>query len=370
MNDKRKLCFNWGISDHYGWGIYGLNLLIYGQMSNSFQIIPLQSPDFLYPLDPLAHKFISERLPQPNTSIELKSHDIFLTGLGNSNQIDIENNFRNIGVIFNEVNPLPEDEIKKLKSFEFVICGSTWNSLELEKCGIKTQTVIQGIDLELFRRAPKRYLKDKFVIFSGGKLEYRKGQDLVIKAFSIFAKKNQDAVLVTAWRSPWERELAQTVNQSNVCGPLVPSDDMGRSINEWITRNGINIDQVICLGPTPNRLMPEVFREIDLAVFPNRCEAGTNLVAMEALAYGIPCLISKNTGHLDLIKDQNCFPLLEQKPINAQDKDGWGESSVEEMVVLMEECYQGKIKINPSIARESMLNHSWEKAINSMLTKF
>lgn len=370
MNGKRKLCFNWGISDHYGWGIYGLNLFVYGQMSDAFQIIPLRSPEFLYPLDPIANKFISERLPQLNTSIELRSHDIFLTALGNFNQVDIDYTFRNIGVIFNEVNPLPQSEVKKLKGFEFVICGSSWNSLALENYGVKTKTVIQGIDLDLFRRAPKRYLKDKFVIFSGGKLEYRKGQDLVVKSFSIFSKKYQDVLLVTAWRSPWERKLAQTVNHSNVCEPLLPSDDMGRSINEWIARNGINSDQVICLGPTPNRLMPEVFREIDLAVFPNRCEAGTNLVAMEALAYGIPCLISKNTGHLDLIKEQNCFPLVHQKPINAQDKDGWGESSVEEIVALMDECYQGKIKINPSIARESVLDHSWEKAINSMLTNF
>lgn len=370
MDNKRKLCFDWGISDHYGWGIYGFNLLMYGQMSNAFQIMPIKSSDFLYPPDPLAHKFISERLSQLDTSAELKSHDIFLTGLGNSSQINIENKCRNIGVIFNEVNPLPQDVIKNLKSFEFIVCGSTWNSLVLENAGIKTQTVIQGIDLELFRRAPKRHLKDKFVIFSGGKLEYRKGQDLVIKAFSIFAKKHQDVVLVTAWRSTWEQRLAQTVNQSNVCEPLVPSDDMERSINEWINRNGINNDQVICLGPTPNRLMPEVFREIDLAVFPNRCEAGTNLVAMEALAYGIPCLISKNTGHLDLIKGQNCIPLLDQKPIDAEDTGGWGESSVEEMVALMEECYQGNIKIDPSMARESMADHSWEKAINSMLALF
>jgi hypothetical protein len=115
VDEKRKLCFNWGISDHYGWGIYGLNLLIYGQMSNAFQPFPLKSSNFLYPLDPLAHKFIYERLPQPNTSVELKSHDIFLTALGNSNQINIDNKYRNIGVIFNETNPLPQDEIEKLK---------------------------------------------------------------------------------------------------------------------------------------------------------------------------------------------------------------------------------------------------------------
>jgi glycosyltransferase involved in cell wall biosynthesis len=370
MDEKRKLCFNWGISDHYGWGIYGFNLLMYGQMSNAFQIIPLQQSNFLYPLDPLAHKFISERLIQPNTNVELKSHDVFLARLGNKNNINIENKSRNIGVIFNEINPMPQDEINKLKNFEFIICGSTWNALALEKLGIKTQTVIQGINLELFRPSPKRYLKDKFVIFSGGKLEYRKGQDLVLKAFSIFAKKHQDVVLITAWRSPWEQKIAQTINLSNVCAPLIPSDDIGRSINEWISGNGINPDQVICLGPTPNRLMPEVFREVDLAVFPNRCEAGTNLVAMEALAYGLPSLISKNTGHLDLIKDQNCFPLTDQKPIHRQGTTDWGESSVDEIATLMEECYQGKIKINPSIARESMLNYSWENAINSMLTLF
>jgi len=370
MDEKRKLCFSWGISDHYGWGIYGFNLLMYGNMSNAFQIIPLQNSNFLYPLDPLAHKFISERLLPPNTNVELKSNDILLTSLGNENHINIKNKFRNIGVIFNEINPLPQDEINKLKNFEFIISGSTWNSLTLERSGIKAQTVIQGIDLELFRHAPKRYLKDKFVIFSGGKLEYRKGQDIVIKAFSRFAKKHQDVVLLTAWRSPWEQKLAQTVNHSNVCEPLVPSNDMGQAINEWVIRNGINPDQVICLGPTPNRLMPDVFREVDLAVFPNRCEAGTNLVAMEALAYGLPCLISKNTGHLDLIKDQNCFPLSDQKPIHGEGTVDWGESSVDEMVTLMEECYQGKIKINPSIARESVLNYSWENAIHSMLTLF
>jgi hypothetical protein len=41
MDEKRKLCFDWGISDYYGWGIYGFNLLLYGQMSNAFQIFPL-----------------------------------------------------------------------------------------------------------------------------------------------------------------------------------------------------------------------------------------------------------------------------------------------------------------------------------------
>jgi glycosyltransferase involved in cell wall biosynthesis len=145
---------------------------------------------------------------------------------------------------------------------------------------------------------------------------------------------------------------------------------MGASISDWILRNGVKHEQVISIDATPNRLMPEVFREVDLAIFPSRCEGGTNLVAMEALAFGLPCLISKNTGHLDIIGKSNCLPLTQQKSINRPGFSGWGESSVDEVVDMMEEVYQGRAKINPMTARESMLPHSWENAINSMLSLF
>jgi len=72
---------------------------------------------------------------------------------------------------------------------------------------------------------------------------------------------------------------------------------MGAWILKWVLRNGVKSEKIIFLDVTPNRLMPEVFREVDLAVFPNRCEGGANLVAMEAFAYGLSCLILQNTGH-------------------------------------------------------------------------
>ena len=48
--------------------------------------------------------------------------------------------------------------------------------------------------------------------------------------------------------------------------------------------------------------MPDVLRRADVALFPNRCEGGTNLVAMEAAAVGVPVVLSANTGHLDVIR--------------------------------------------------------------------
>ncbi|CAN1514267.1 RfaG Glycosyltransferase [Burkholderiaceae bacterium] len=370
MQSKRKLCFNWGISDHFGWGVYGLNLLTYGQMSKTFQVIPVEVPSFLYPLDPLTVKYLSEKLPSPNTDIELLGNDIFLSALGNSNLPTIDNRYRNVGVIFSETNPLPPNEILNLKKFDFIIAGSSWNSSVLIDKQINAYTVMQGIDLDLFQPAPKKYLKDKFVIFSGGKLEYRKGQDILLKAFAKLASKYKDVVLITAWRSPWESQFAASINKSSICEPLQISTDMGKSIYEWILLNGVQSEQIICLDAIPNRLMPDVFREVDLAVFTNRCEGGTNLVAMEALAYGLPCLISKNTGHLDIIKSNNCFPLTLQKQIHGDGMRDWGESSVDEIVDLMEDQYLGRTKIDRLKVRESMLNYSWERAINSMLSLF
>ena len=129
-------------------------------------------------------------------------------------------------------------------------------------------------------------------------------------------------------------------------------------------------NQVLCLDTAPNRLMPDVFREVDLAVFPNRCEAGTNLVAMEALAFGLPCLISQNTGHLDIIQNNYAIPLTVQKPIEGLGATCWGESSVDEIVDQMEAAYQGRLGLDRDVVRGSMLNYSWERSINQLLGLF
>ena len=50
-----------------------------------------------------------------------------------------------------------------------------------------------------------------------------------------------------------------------------------------------------------SRQLPHLIKQADVAVFASRCEGGTNLMAMETLACGVPTLISANTGHLDLL---------------------------------------------------------------------
>jgi glycosyltransferase involved in cell wall biosynthesis len=83
---------------------------------------------------------------------------------------------------------------------------------------------------------------------------------------------------------------------------------------------------------------------MDVGIFPNRGEGGTNLVAMECMACGMPVILSANTGHLDLIQEGVCFPLIQQSPVHrmhnpGQVLTGWGESSVPEIIENLERIY-------------------------------
>ena len=174
------------------------------------------------------------------------------------------------------------------------------------------------------------------MVFSGGKAERRKGQDIVIAAFAKFARHHPDALLVTAWHSPWPW-LARTLDIGGLAAHVTFTAQDQLDVAAWAQANGIAADQVLNLGAVPNAAMPDVLRDVDLAVFPNRGEGGTNLVAMEAMACGAPTVLSGNTGHLDLIEDGNCYVLTRQSPI--ADEPGWGESDVEELVAAMEVAY-------------------------------
>ncbi len=202
-------------------------------------------------------------------------------------------------------------------------------------------------------------------MFSGGKLEYRNAQDIVVAAFRVFANRHKEALLVTAWHSQWDG-LARMLDASGLIGPVRFHPDGRVDVAAWAAENGVDRTQVLDLGALPNREMPAVLREMDVAVFPNRCEGGTNLVAMECMACGLPVILSRNTGHLDLIEEENCFPLDQQTALDGYRAGvgtvpGWGESSVEEVVEQLERVFidRSNARRRGQLAAESMARLTW-----------
>jgi glycosyltransferase involved in cell wall biosynthesis len=230
---------------------------------------------------------------------------------------------------------------ERAKAFALFISASRWNAQLLAEAGIGPAVVVpEGVDPAAFYPAPKAGLfAGRFTIFSGGKIEYRKSQDLVLKAFRAFGSRHPDALLITAWGSFWPH-LARSFDADSTLAPATFRADGRVDVRAWAVANGIPPEQFIDLGIVPNRELARAYREADVALFPNRAEGGTNMVAMECMACGVPTILSRNTGHLDLIAPERCFVLHEQGPIGGDDFAGWGESRVEEIVETLEAVYR------------------------------
>ncbi|HVC60168.1 MAG TPA: glycosyltransferase [Acetobacteraceae bacterium] len=358
---RRPLVFSWGVSSYFGWGIYGLNLMLH--LAEHPDVAPVCAIAFGpgdVVLDPLRNRRMAamadNSAPLWTALSEARSERVelehmLLEGLGNDLTSAVSAHGKvlsgrpSIGVVFLEQATLSPEGRQRADRFALIVAGSSWNEQVLRRQGIRAvTTVLQGVDAALYHPAPRSGLfPGRFVVFSGGKLEFRKGQDLVLAAFRAFRQRHAEALLVTAWHSPWS-ELAEIAVGHKGITPPPRSADGTPDMAGWAVANGIPEDAIVSVGHTPNIAMPYVVREADVAVFANRCEGGTNLVAMECMACGIPTILSANTGHLDLLRHAIALPLERQGvPVSAHyDTTDWGESDVEEMLEKLETVWRDR----------------------------
>jgi len=272
---------------------------------------------------------------------------------------------------------LSEHGRKIAKNYDMFIAISKWNEDYLKSLNVgPVYLCYQGIDPTLFHPAAGTGLfRDRFVIFSGGKLEYRKGQDIVIAAFKRFREKHPEALLITCWQALVVPEAEAFAQAGHVDGvPQERPDKFGLQITPWLMKQGLPEDSFVDLPFTHNLLMPSVFHECDMAVFPNRCEGGTNLVAMEAMACGVPTYVAYNTGQKDLVDRIGCKEFRDQKAVKATPSmltvEGWGETEVDELVAAMDRVYTRREESQKEAAQiaEKMKDWTWGE-LNEKLLK-
>jgi glycosyltransferase involved in cell wall biosynthesis len=355
----QRVVIHWGLSSLHGWGVYGLNLALAWSGDEALEAATDYEVVAQYlTLDPLqAHALAGFRARSARLRAQLLAQKpealtlnaVLLAGLGNDlhaqpgphgGQLLGRPSF---GTIFFERETLGPKAREALAPHAAIIAGSSWNAEVLRAHGVpRVELVLQGIDPALFHPAPRRGLfPGRFVVFSGGKLEARKGQDNVIAAWRIFAARHPDALLISAWHNHWP-DGARGIDASRRAAPLPFRADGTPDISAWVAANGIRAEQFLDLGVVPNALLAPILREADAALFPNRCEGGTNLVAMEAMACGVPTILSANTGHLDLLRDDAALALTDQRAIASA--PGWRESNIEEILAALEALYADRAK--------------------------
>ena len=207
----------------------------------------------------------------------------------------------------------------------------------------------------------------------------RKGQDIVIAAFKEFSKTHPDARLMIAWENEWQASL-ETMNNSILVNG-VPGFDSNTGLLDmasWLEANGIDRSKVKDLGRKDQSSMAAEIAKANVGVFTNRCEGGTNLVAMETIASNVPVILSSNTGHKDVIKKVcngsrgtkkkkkpplggpglGCYALKDQTESDL--RSGWSESSVEEVVQMLEKVYTERDEAKEVARRGKARIWSWD----------
>jgi glycosyltransferase involved in cell wall biosynthesis len=386
MSADSPIVFRWAASSFFGWGIYGLNLMLHWPQpaltAQPLDRIVLAREDQRRRVEERvrASEQFHDRLKRWANRSLVSEMPVFVS-YGNDleryfavHQIDLFGT-PSIGFVFLEDAAISPHNVSGANQLPLMIAGSSWNAELLRDAGVRNVSVVlQGVDGELFRPRPRvGRFAGRFVVFSGGQSSFRKAQDLVLIAFRAFAERHREALLVAAWHSPWP-ERAQSFSAGASLLPPPPTRADGRlDPGAWARQAGLRAEQFVDHGSVPNCELPLVLAEADVALFPNRAEGGTNLIAMECLASGVPTILSANTGHLDLIRRTGTFAAERQRPVTATPADvrstaDWGESDVDELVELLESVYRDRdaARSRAAAAAQAMRALTWENQISEL----
>jgi len=261
--------------------------------------------------------------------------------------------------------------VENARRFDVVFTASTWCLERLREKGIEHGALLlQGINTRIFHPAPGENggAGGRFVLFSGGKFELRKGQDLVLRAFRVLSRKYPDMALVTAWHNFWPQSL-----QTMAASPHIKFELRGATWPEQLAHlcvlNDIDPARVTAIKPSAPEQLAEIYRRADLGLFPNRCEGATNLVLMEFLACGKPAIVSFNSGHRDLAHEGNAILLKNQRDVEIKDPAGavaarWQEVSVDEIIASVEQAYHDRARLRAlgAAAGEDLKQWDWSRS--------
>ncbi|HEY0833408.1 MAG TPA: glycosyltransferase family 4 protein [Azospirillum sp.] len=351
---EQTLALTWQLSEIHGWGLVGVHTALH--LVERGRPPLLLEPPLLDSLRPANREKLQVLMDGHRQIVAIAARsDAVLLLEGCTVLHSLGNGFvpgppsarfrgaRNVGVIAFEDTLFDQEVLGRARSYDRLVVHSGYNKALLAEQGIdNVGCAFQGIDPdELPLETPARRFGDRFVVFSGGKLEFRKGQDIVLAAFRRFHERHPDALLVTAWHNPWPHTAAG-IAQSPLT-PMAPAVGENGKLRlvEWAMAHGVPPEGFVDMGFLARHQIAGILAECHAALFPNRCEGATNLVAMEAMACRVPTILSANTGHLDLIRDGVCLPLRHQTPVAdpAGNRRGWRESSVEEIVEQLETLY-------------------------------
>lgn len=328
--------FPWKVGQGTGWGRYGIGLALALRRLGHGVLLNEGVADDAGAIH--AARFCAEQLLTGARKVTLRP-------IGNTfDSRPADDQGTKVGLLVTECSELSDRQITNLKTYDVVLAGCEWGRKVLAVHEVASIAFPQGVDTLTFspdRQRPVRREGDPFLIFSGGKIEFRKGHDLVIETFRTLRRRFPEinAKLVISWHNFWPNTIGGLHHTGHLTS--LPTFTDGRwNFAEWLPTQGVSAEDVIVLDPLLSESMAQIIRDCDAGLFLSRAEGNVNMSLAECLACGVPAVVSGNTGHLEYINEPlvtlaSTWPLQRRTLPDYTGLDGWGEVDPNECAAML-----------------------------------
>ena len=192
-----------------------------------------------------------------------------------------------------------------------------------------------GVNLDHFAPSPVPRPPSQFTLFCNRSWELRYGVDVLAKAFVKVAQQNPNVDLL-----------------------LLGGGSQGQAIRQILQRGGV-LDRVSMPGQITQKDLPRFYHMADLYLSPSHVD-GSSVSLMEALACGLPCLVSDIPANKEWV---------------VEGENGWlfpdGEADALAAKILAAIAQRGKLpEIGAAARRSAERRADWQKNFAKLLVAY
>lgn len=265
-------------------------------------------------------------------------------------------NYLSAGLTFFELDRLSKAEISHLSSLDILFVASDWAAkiVKKEAPDLQVEVIPIGVDTNIFNNSyPAAYKDETYRFFTTGKIEIRKGHDVLHEIFDMAFKPDDNVELIIKWDNPF---LSQ--EEHNNWSKMYLDTNMGRA------------GKIKFIHSKSQRDIAEKISSCQCGVFPTRAE-GFGLGILEAIACNKPVITTKYSAITEFCNSNNSTLINPDGMEYANDgrwffgQGKWAaleENYKASFANAMRHNYEKNIRINPGTSK-TLEDFNWDNTI-------